>query len=170
MSMSVALTHPFIENDTLSKPFFEKLPKKVAEMKIRSRVVPRMNRRQVGVGLLRTINPVPFDVNNEEHRKAWATFFVSGKWTMHFILEQPWDSIPQMVQDKVLAQLAEQIGPLPVKRAPIKLVNDEVVPNVPETDDEYQYLNPNHTDISHTETRTLSGEVFYMVEPKARKT
>lgn len=129
---TAALTYPFInDNDELTKEFLGKVSTATTETQpaFRSRVVPTMDRRSVGVGLLRNLHPVVFDPDNPEHRKAWATFYVSGKWTMHFILEQPWDSVPQMIQDKMLAQLVMDIGPEKVKPAPVRLVHDQVVPN-----------------------------------------
>lgn len=164
MSMSMRLTAPFIETDNLlTRPFFQRMEATDKPVAFRSRVVPRLDRRQIGVGLLRNINPVQFDVDNPLHMQAWATFYTSGKWTMHFILEQPWDMVPQMIQDKVLAKLANQIGPAPVQPAPVRLVNDSIVPNTPSQDESQTHLNSNHPEVGHVKMRTPSGDTYYAV-------
>ena len=105
-----ALTAPFINDEGLvTKTFVQSLPKVSAVPAVRSRVFPQLDRNTAISGVLRQTLPVPFDVQNPEHRHAWAVFFTQGKWIKRFALELPWDSVPQMVQVKMNAYMADQI-------------------------------------------------------------
>jgi len=52
---------------------------------------------------------VQFDSNNKEHRTAYVDFLNTGKWSMRFTLEHPFQSIPNMIMYKlaILACAAE---------------------------------------------------------------
>ena len=48
------------------------------------------------------ITRIKFDVENEDHRKACYDLKFNRKWPMHFILEDEYDNVVQMVNDKLL--------------------------------------------------------------------
>jgi hypothetical protein len=50
-------------------------------------------------------NFVVFDVNNKEHRKAYATWELTGRWPIRFQTEWPFVTVPQTILSK-LAQFA----------------------------------------------------------------
>lgn len=110
---TAALTHPFInEQNEVTKDFLLKVStaKKSDTLKYRSRVVPSMDRRALSVAsILREAMPVIFDEKNAEHLRAWALFHSTGRWYLRFVLELPWDNIPQMILDKLMASQADSI-------------------------------------------------------------
>lgn len=46
---------------------------------------------------------VRFDSSNPEHRKAYLDFVNTGKWTIRFELEMPFQTVPGMIMYKLAA-------------------------------------------------------------------
>jgi len=44
---------------------------------------------------------VAFDSSNPEHRAAYVNFLNTGKWSIRFTLEHPFQSIPNMIMYKL---------------------------------------------------------------------
>lgn len=130
--MSYSLTAPYVsENAELTKAFVQSIPK-AAELRVRSRTFPKMDRTAVATGLIRHVQPVIFDATNVEHRRAWAVYFTKGRWIIHFYLELPWDNVPQMIQAKMNAYTAHTI----LHEAPADIVMFDTSKVIKLSDDE----------------------------------
>ena len=49
-----------------------------------------------------------FDVNNEEHMRAYAAFRKGGNWTINFHYEPPFTTVPITIENKILDHVASR--------------------------------------------------------------
>lgn len=64
------------------------------------------------------VEQVPFDVNNVEHRQAFANFLTHSSWgpkSPRFILEESNATIPSMITNKLLQYYIERDKELSIK-------------------------------------------------------
>lgn len=71
--------------------------------------------------VLRHKQTVKFDTSNETHLRVYAVFLITGKWNaeIKFMLEEPHDVVPVMIERKLAVQFLKDKGLIKENEKPV---------------------------------------------------